>query len=154
MPWRKFEGLLVAGAARVVQNAAAVLVNGTTIFTITGGPIKIEELVSRCVTDNDDTASTLQWQCDPEGDPSAATFSAASASLADLVAGDHVVLNMTALDTAPDVSTGGVSLGGVQTRGIILPPGLIKTVIGVGSTTGTWSHHLRYRPLAHGVGVS
>ena len=28
------------------------------------------------------------------------------------------------------------------------PAGIITTVVGVGSTTGTWRHFLRYRPLS------
>jgi hypothetical protein len=139
---------------KAVTSATAVMVNGTTIFTVAGGPIKIEELVSYCVTANDTTASTLQWSADPTGGAAATTFSAASASLASAAAGTTVVLNMTALNTAPDIVVTGVSLGGVVTRGIIIPAGIITTVIGVGSTTGTWRHHLRYRPLARGVTVT
>jgi hypothetical protein len=148
-----FLGQEIAWAARVAVSPAAVMVNGTTIFTILNGPIRVEELVSRCVTANDGTASTLQWACDPDGAPSSATFSGASASLASAAVGTHVVLNMTATSTAPDIVVGGVGLASVKTRGIILPAGIITTTIAVGSTTGTWSHHLRYVPLAHGAAV-
>jgi hypothetical protein len=149
-----FRGFEDLDAGQVIVSAAAVLVNGTTIFTVRGGPIKIEELVSYCVTANDATASTLQWSANPDGDPAVQTFSGASASLADAAIGTSVALNMTALSTAPDITVGGVALGAVVTRGIIIPAGIITTTIGTGSTTGTWRHHLRFRPLARGISVT
>lgn len=136
-----------------VTNTTAALVNGTTIFTIAGGPIEILSLVARCVTANDGTASTLQWSADPT-DGAAATFSAASASLANAAAGAMVVLQGTTLATAPIVNATGVGLGQQVTNGIVVGAGIITTTVGVGSTTGTWQHHLRYRPLARGVTVS
>lgn len=138
---------------RVATKAAATMTNGQTIFTIAGGPIKIVELMSLCVTANDATASTLQYSADPT-DGGATTFSGATTTLASIAAGGSVVLNGTALNTAPDISAVGVSLGSVGTRGIIIPAGIITLVIGVGSTTGTWSHHLRYKPMARGVTVT
>ncbi len=83
-------------------SVAAVMVTGTTIFTVTGGPIFIQELVSLCVTANDATASTLQWSAD--GTVGAATtFTGATASLASAVAGTMAICNLTALSTAPDL---------------------------------------------------
>jgi len=137
----------------VVTNTTAALVNGTTIFTIAGGPIEILSLVARCVTVNDATASTLQWSADPT-DGAAATFSAASASLANAAAGAMVILQGTTLATAPIVNATGVGLGQGTTNGIVVGAGIITTTVGTGSTTGTWQHHMRYRPLARGVTVS
>lgn len=140
-------------ADKAVTNTTATLVNGTTLFTITGGPIEILSLVARCVTGNDATASTLQWSADPT-DGASATFSAASASLANALAGAMVVLQGTTLATAPIVNTTGVGLGQQVTNGIVVGAGIITSVVGVGSTTGTWQHHMRYRPLSRGVTVS
>lgn len=148
-------GYLTTGAA---QSATAVMVNGDTIFTVTGGPIAIVHLQSICVTVNDTTASTLQYRSVPTVG-SAATISGASASLAaaGTGAGATVTLNSTALTTAPDVvaaSAGGVSLGANVSNHIIVQAGTIKIVIGVGSTTGTWKHVISYIPLAPGVTVA
>ncbi|MCR4339895.1 MAG: hypothetical protein NUW01_08425 [Gemmatimonadaceae bacterium] len=140
-------------ADKAATNAAATLVNNTTIFTIAGGPIEILSLVARCVTTNDATASTLQWNADPT-DGIAVTFSAASASLGDVAAGGMVVLQGTTLATAPLVSASGVNIAQQVTNGIVVGAGVIKTVVGTGSTTGTWMHHLRYRPLSRGVTVT
>lgn len=136
---------------KVISNTAAVLVNGTTIFTIANGPIAVLELMAYCVTANDPTESTLRWSHDPT-DGAATTISGASASLVSAAAGASVVLQGTALTTAPTVTANGAVLG--QTREIILMPGIITTTIGVGSTTGTWRHHLRYRPLSESAIVS
>lgn len=138
---------------KAVTNTAAVLTNAGTIFTIAGGPIEIVQLVARCVTGNDGTASTLQWSADPT-DGAAATFSAASASLANALAGAMVILQSTTLATAPIVNATGVGLGPTLAGGIIVGAGIITTTVGVGSTTGTWMHHLRYKPLSRGVTVT
>lgn len=142
---------LVATAEGVAQSATAVMVNGNTIFTVAGGAIKIEALYSICISANDGTASTLQYQAAPTIG-SAQTISAASASLASAAAGATVTLAGTALATAALLNANGPNL--IANPGTILvPAGTIKVVIGVGSTTGTWRHFIRYKPLATGVTV-
>lgn len=148
-------------AAGFVQNSGsatsgtAVMVNADTLFTIAGGPIAILSLQSVCISANGATASTLQYQSNPTVG-SAATISAASASLANATAGSTVTLNATSLATAPDIVTaanGGVQVGANVANEIIVQAGTIKAVIGVGSTTGTWKHYISYRALAPGVTV-
>jgi len=135
----------IRSVARAISKAAAVMVNGDTIFTVAGGPIEILALQSVCITANDGTASTLQYTHDPT-DGAATTISGASASLANAAAGASVTLQGTALSTAPTVTANGACLG--ATRGIVVQPGTIALVVGVGSTTGTWKHHMAYRPLS------
>jgi len=137
---------------KCVATSAAVMVSGATKFTITGGPIEITSLVSICVTANDATASTLQWSADGT-DGSATTFSGASASLANAAAGASVVLQGTTLATAPTVNANGVALNASGGVSIIVPAGIITHTIAVGSTTGTWKHYLRYKPLGPGITV-
>ena len=140
-----------------VTNTTGVLATGTTLFTIAGGPIEILSLVARCVVGGDAQAATLQWSADPT-DGAAATFSGASASLANAAAGAMLILQGTALTTAPTLVTTGVGLsmaGATPTLGIIVGAGIITSTIGTGpTTTGTWQHHMRYRPLSRGVTVS
>lgn len=137
---------------KVAVSATAAIVNGDTLFTITGGPIQIMALVSECMTNNDVTASTLQYQCVPTSG-SAQTVSAASASLGSATAGATVTLAGTALSTAALYNANGPNL--IANPGtIIAPAGTIKAVVGVGSTTGTWRHLIRYKPLAVGVSVA
>lgn len=139
-----------------VKSSSGVMVNGATVFTIRGGPILIDELVSVCDTANNGTASTLQWQSVPTTG-SAATISGATASLASATAGTTIRLAPTALSTAPSVvaaSAGGVQLGTNVSNRIIVTEGTLKLVIGVGSTTGNWTHYLRYYPLATGAVVA
>lgn len=131
---------------------AATMVNGQTIFTVTGGPILILGLVSLCVTDNDATASTLQYSVTPTTGAAPQTISNASASLANAAAGASVSLIGTALTTAANLNANGPNLG--MTAPIFCPAGTITMVIGVGSTTGTWEHHIYYLALGPGVTVS
>jgi hypothetical protein len=147
-------GFLVAGSTQ--SATTAVMVNGNTLFTVGGGPIQILALQSVCVTVNDATASTLQYQSAPTVG-TATTISGATATLASATAGTTVTLNATALTTAPDIvvdTNGGVILGANVSNRIIVQAGTIKAVIGVGSTTGTWKHYISYIPLAPGVTVT
>ena len=127
---------------------AKTMVNGDVVFTVSGGPIRILELISICVTTNT-TASTMQWQSVPTVG-TATTFSGASASLATATAGTTLMLAHTALSTAPTpvlASAGGVQLGSTAVNRITIKDGTIKLVIGVGTTDGTWQHAIRYQPL-------
>jgi hypothetical protein len=133
------------------ERAAAVLVNATTIFNVTGGPIEILAIGAICVTTNDATASTLQYSADGTAG-SATTITGASASLANAAAGTIVAAVPGTLATAPAVYANGVGING--TVGIIVPAGIITTTIGTGSSTGTWKHFIRFRPLVSGVQVA
>lgn len=137
---------------KVIANTAAVLVNGTTIFTVAGGPIQILSLIAVCVTSNNCVGSTLQWSFDAT-DGIAATISGASASLASAAAGANVTLIGTALTTAALLNATGVNLGPTVPT-ICCGPGILTTTIAVGSTTGTWKHYMVYRPLGPGVTVT
>lgn len=149
--------LISANAAEnIAESLPKAMTDGDVVFTIAGGPIRIEEMFSVCVTANGATGSTMQWSSTPNVG-TATTFSGASASLANATAGTTVRLAPTALSTAPTVvaaSSGGVSLGTNVANRIIVKDGLIKLVIGTGATTGTWKHYLRYKPLAANVTVT
>ena len=135
----------------VYQAVAAVLVNGTTIFTVQGGPIQIVSIGAVCVTANNGTASTLQFSADGT-DGAAATITGASASLASVAAGTIVLGVPGTLATAPAVYTNGVGIAG--TVNIVVPAGIITNVVGTGSTTGTWRQFIRYIPLTPDSTVS
>lgn len=143
------KGLLSFSEKQAVSTTA-VMVNGNTIFTATGD-VQILGLVSECITGNDATASTIQYQTAPTVG-AATTISGASASLANALAGASVSLLGTSLATAPNLVASGGNLG--MTAPIYCPAGTIKLVVAVGSTTGTWKHYLRYRPLEAGATVS
>ena len=133
-----------AAQDKQIWKPAAVMVTGTTIWTVSGGPIQIISIGCVCVTENNATASTLQYSADGT-DGSAVTITGASASLANAAAGAIVVSVPGTLATAPAVYASGVGIAG--TVGIIVPAGIITTTVGVGSTTGTWRQFIAYRPL-------
>lgn len=139
-------------APAAVATSAAVISNGLALFNITGGPIQILGLASICQTANDTTASTLQYSAAGMLGTTTQTISGASASLASAAAGTSVVFQGTALSTAPLVNANAAN---IAANGLlIVPAGSIKAVVGVGSTTGTWIHYLRYAPLAPGAAVA
>lgn len=139
---------------RVATSATAVLANGTTIFTIAGGPIAILSLISECVVGGDAQAATVQYAITATG-LSQVTISGASGSTANAAAHATVSLIGTTLATAAVYAANGVNLGMAPPGTVVSPVGLIKTVIGSGpTTTGTWRHIIRYMPLVTGVTVS
>jgi hypothetical protein len=142
-----------AFAIRTVQRPTPqVMVNNQVLFNILGGFVKILELISECVTANDATASTLQYRVDPTLG-AAVTISGASASLASAAAGATVALQGDALSTAALLNASNANLGCHQ-RGIIAGPGIVDIVIAIGSTTGTWRHHIKYQPITDGARIT
>lgn len=138
---------------QVAETSAAVLSNALALFNVAGGPIEIVELVSICQTADDATASTLQYQSTGTLGATTQTISGASASLANAAIGTSVIAQLTALATAPVVNANGAGISATP-GGIVIPAGAIKAVVGVGSTTGTWKHYLRYKPLSASVVVT
>lgn len=135
------------GTDHVVRTTEKVMVNGDVLFSVVGD-IQLLSLVSECYTANNATASTLQYSFTTSL-AQTQTLSAASATLASAIAGTAVIMNGAALTDAPVIYASGVGLN-TTARGIRLPSGSLKVVIGVGSTTGTWAHYLRYEPLSSG----
>lgn len=141
-------GSVQPNAFTTVTTSPKVMVNGDTVFTAVGD-VEIIGLWSECITANNATASTLQWQITPTVG-TATTISGASATLASLTAGATIVLDGGALATAPVINTGGPGLH-TTLRGIIFQDGTLKSVVGVGSTTGTWKHYISYIPYESGA---
>lgn len=148
----------VDGFGQSVSTGAALLVNGTTVFTVTGGPIRITDLFSYVIVGGDATAATLKYQAD--GLVGAATdICAASGALTSLAAGGIVYCNFTSLATAQVITqTAGVALAGPTTStggGVYVPEGIITMVVGTGPTlTATYKHFMRWVAMARGVSVT
>lgn len=139
---------------RVAVSATAILADGTTIFTIAGGPIQIVSLISECVVGGDSAASTVQYSATATG-LTAQTISGASGSVANAGARATVTLIGTALSTAAVYNSKGTNLGMTNSGGVVVNVGIMTTVIGTANTTtGTWRHIMRYRPLTTAVTVS
>ena len=145
---------LVAGQPvtdHLATTSAAVMTNGLVIFNVVGD-VQILSLVSECYTANGATASTLRYNVTASNSTSA-TISAASTSLANLTAGYAVALTAASgLAETPTISSNnaGVVLN-TASRGVRIPSGTINLIIGVGSTTGTWAHYIKYEPLHNGA---
>lgn len=145
------------GVGQVTVSGAAILANGTTVFTVAGGFIRITDLFSVNVVDSDSAASTIQWSADGTLG-SAVTISAASASVASVAPGGIVNCNFTTINTAPVIAADGVALQGPTTStggSVIVPAGIISLVIGgADGTTSTFKHIMRWIPLGPGVTVT
>jgi hypothetical protein len=134
-----------------VATGAAVMTNNLVCFTV-GGPIELVALQSICQTANDGTGSTLQWTATGTLGTTSATITGATTTLATAAAGTNVSCQFTALSTAPVINANGVNLI-ANSGSVVVPAGTLKLTIGTGSTTGTWKHYIRYRPLSPGTTV-
>jgi hypothetical protein len=141
-------------APSVVASATATaLTNAATIFTIAGGPIVIDYLVSICIATGDGGAATLQYSADPTVG-AAATISGATGSLATAVAGSMVSFVGTALATAPTFLATGHGVIATGPSRIAVNAGVITTTVGGSASTATWKHYMRYSPMSSGVTVT
>lgn len=146
--------------SRVAVSTAQVLTNNATVFTVTGGPIIVWDLISYCTVVMEATAFTIQWAADGNAaNQASTTFTGASGSLSSFAVGGIVYCNFTALTTAPVITqTAGVALRGPTTStggGIYVPAGIITTTVTNGpSTTGKLQHYLRWSALGQGCAVT
>jgi len=135
-----------------VKTSAKVMVNGDVLFTTTGD-VLIYAMLSECYTANDATASTLQYVGLNNTTSVASNISAASVSLANAPKGASLLAILGAITNAPVLSTAS-GIGAFPWGAVRVPANTsIKLVIGVGSTTGTWKHYIRYEPLESGATI-
>lgn len=135
---------------QVCETTTKVLTNGDVLFT-NKGDIQIVSLVSECISTGTPAASTLQYSSAPTVG-AAAAFSGASASMISCVLGSTI--NLTdGQAVAPIIEVSGACNAGTYPLNAFCPEGTITAVVGVGPTTGTWKHYLRYKPLSQGAFV-
>jgi len=134
---------------KTASSSAKVMVNADVIFSVVG-EVVITALYSVCATANNATASTLQYSATNTATATSQTISGATTTLASVAIGVATVAQLSALTTAPTISNAsgvGISpLASIHLSG----PTNITTVIGVGSTTGTWKHYVQYVPITAG----
>ena len=140
-----------AAASRNVVTGAKTMVNGDVIFNIIGD-IEIVSLVSECETSGTSVASTIQYKSNPTVG-AAATFTGTSTGLGSAVAGSSLSV-LSGQTTAPSLVISGANNDSTYPLAAWCPEGTISLVVGVGSTTGTWRHYLRYNPLTDGSYVT
>jgi hypothetical protein len=141
-----------ADKSQLVKVQARVLTNGETIFNVFGD-IQLLSLYSECYTPNGAGATTLQYSTTTALGQTQ-TLGNSSTTLANVIAGTVVMLAATAsLAENMLIATNGV-LVNTASRGVRIPPGVIKTVITNGPSTGTWAHYLKYEPLEVGAYVT
>jgi hypothetical protein len=127
------------------KKAAAVITDGQVLFTVSGGPVMFKQILGTCKTNNDATASTVRFVHTPTVG-SATNISAASASLANSVAGATIGFGAAAVATTPAISATGYQNIADANVGL-LTEGTVSVTVGVGPTTGTWEWVLVYEPL-------
>ena len=142
-------GNVIQPGDRVAASAQMTMVDGTVMFTVSGGPVDILGLRSTLMTDNSSLAATLQFKFNPTVG-SGQAISGASAALTSLLAGSTVDLVPTALTTAPLVTLAGS--GGLAVQSVLnkvrVPPGTLTAQFATSSVTGAWKNYLRYAPLS------
>ena len=138
---------------QVTNTSSAVIANGITLFTVSNGWIRIIELMAFCYENNDNTPTTMQYNCTPTIG-AATTISGVSSQLTSLLAGASVVLQGKTLATAPAVNISGASLSASGSIGILVPQGTIDLIVADGPTMGTWKHYIKYEAIEAGATVT
>jgi hypothetical protein len=129
---------------RLVRAAALLPQTGTaSIFTITGGLIRVDTFFGLAVTATPATVNTLQVKNTPAAGTPLAISTAVS--VASLEAGSHVSLT--------DAAGGALVVGNAGTcprpldPGFIVNTGAIQLTTTGSAATGTWAWYLMYTPL-------
>ncbi len=141
---------VLSSAIKVVPQTATT--PGTTVFTVTGGPIKILALLIEITTVIGATACTMQWASVDAVSSTTQTISLASADTQSKAAGIQITLDPVSLATAPVISAAGGSsmqnpaANNAQLGGIIVMPGTVGLITN-GSPTGNIKYHLLYEPM-------
>ena len=147
--WRDGNVAASSGGELSAKSGIKTMVNGDTIFTITG-ELKITGICSRCVTANNATETLLKYIYNPTG-LIATQLEANTSTLASAITGTLISLIDTLGTNQPIIYPNGV---GVEMTGapIIVPAGALKLWVSA-STTGTWQHYITYVPLEPGATI-
>jgi hypothetical protein len=144
---------VAAGGEQLSKTSAAIMSNALTLFTVSGAPIEIVGLVSLCITPNGATASTVAYNSVPTVGTSTVIASACT-TIASAPAGASITATGNAVAGSAQAAiynANGPGFLGIP-GGVFAPVGTITITVAVGSTTGTWQHFLRWKPM--GVGAS
>lgn len=143
-------------APYAVTKALATVASGlNNLFTVSGGPVKVLELVAYVTAEIEGKSCLINYSFDPTNPATDTVFATTGTALeinADaigtLYTWDGVVANNLI------ATTNGVALGLPTESGIILPTGSLELAAVVStSATGTITFYLRYLPLAPGATV-
>ncbi len=140
----------LTSAIKVVPQTATT--PGTTVFTVTGAPIRIDSLIIEITTAIGATACTMQWASVDSVSSTTQTLSLATADTQSKAAGIQITLDPVALSTAPVISAAGGSsmfnpaANNANLNGIVVMPGTVGLITN-GSPTGNIKYHLVYTPL-------
>ncbi len=131
---------------------------GTTVFTVTGAPIRIDSLLIEITTAIGATACTMQWATVDTVSSTTLALSLATADTQSKAAGIQITLDPVSLGTAPVISAaGGSSMENPATNnaklgGIVVMPGTVSLITN-GSPTGNIRYHLVYTPMGQHAAV-
>ncbi len=148
---------VISSAIKTVP--ATAVSPGTVVFTVTGGPIKIVQLIIEVTTVIANTATLCTWATTDTVSATTQTISGASLTIATIAAGRQLTLDPVALSTAIPISAaGGSSLGNPTAGnaglgGIIMMPGTCNLITDASPATGNIKYHLTYLPLGQHVNV-
>jgi len=140
-----------------VSKALATIANGNNnLFTVSGGPVKIIEIVGYVTAEIEGKSCLINYNFDPTNPATDTVFATTGTALeinADaigtLYTWDGVMANNLV------ATTNGVALGLPTYSGIVLPTGSLELAAVVDtSATGTITFYVRYKPLVPGATVT
>jgi hypothetical protein len=136
---------------KAVQKTLTTIVNGNNnLFTVSGGPVKVIEIVAYVATGIESKSCKINYNFDPTDPATDTVFGTDGDALeinGDLVGALYTWNGVVAADLI--ATDAGVALGLTTDSGIILPPGSLELAAVVStSASGAITFYVRYMPLS------
>jgi len=144
-------------SARCCKKTLTTIMNGNNdLFVVSGGPIRIREIIGIVVTQIQAKSCTVNYNADPTS-PATDTAFGATAPGVDIngaAVGSLLTYNGT-VATDLTLTPNGVNVGQLYASSLIMPPGSIEFAAVVStSATGAIDFYIRYEPLIAGAIVT
>ena len=143
-------------AVTVSKTLTTIMSGNNNLFAVTGGPVKILEIVAYVATEIEGKSCLINYNIDPTTPATDTPFGTDGTALeinADAIGSLYRWDGVVAADLT--VATNGVSLGIAAISGLIVPVGSIELAAVVAtSATGAITVYIRYIPLVIGAVVT
>ena len=136
------------------NNTSLNATGNSVLFTVSGGPILMLDLLTVCVNTGTGSSSTLAYGVVPTSGASNTVIASTTTAVTSIANGTTFNLPATFGTGNVIVTVGGCAASLVPASGIIVPQGNIVATVGVAAIAGVFQHLIRYKPLSNASAIS